>query len=382
MALAAGAACVALRLAGAWAPEAVERLYARALFPWLVATLSALSALVPVSLAESAVALALVWLLARAARRLRRRRAGPAGHAPARSLQAMTARLAAASAVAYLAFLLVWGLNYDRLPLARTLALDARPASVDELAALGDELLRAAGRERVGLPEDAAGALRLRDGPRGALRRAPAGFARLAVAQPLFAGPARAPKGLLSSALFSRLGISGLYFPFTAEAHVNLDLPAAAVPFAACHEQAHQRGFAREDEASFAGFLACRAHGDADFRYSAAFEAAGDVLAALRPFAPGRARELAAGAALGLRRDWAALSDWLRRHEGPARAVSHAVNDAYLRSQGQAEGARSYGRVVDLLLAERRARLLAAGQAGAGRGAADSGAASAASTTR
>jgi hypothetical protein len=31
------------------------------------------------------------------------------------------------------------------------------------------------------------------------------------------------------------------------------------------------------------------------------------------------------------------------------------VNDAYLRSQGQDQGVASYGRVVDLLLAERRA---------------------------
>jgi hypothetical protein len=31
------------------------------------------------------------------------------------------------------------------------------------------------------------------------------------------------------------------------------------------------------------------------------------------------------------------------------------VNDAYLKSQGQAQGVRSYGRMVDLLLAERRA---------------------------
>jgi hypothetical protein len=32
------------------------------------------------------------------------------------------------------------------------------------------------------------------------------------------------------------------------------------------------------------------------------------------------------------------------------------VNNAYLRSQGQKEGVRTYGRMVDLLLAERRPR--------------------------
>jgi len=34
--------------------------------------------------------------------------------------------------------------------------------------------------------------------------------------------------------------------------------------------------------------------------------------------------------------------------------VQERVNDAYLKTQGQADGVRSYGRMVDLLLAERR----------------------------
>ena len=44
-----------------------------------------------------------------------------------------------------------------------------------------------------------------------------------------------------------------------------------------------------------------------------------------------------------------------RRYESRAGAVQEKVNDAYLRAQGQ-EGVTSYGRMVDLLLAERRAR--------------------------
>jgi hypothetical protein len=36
--------------------------------------------------------------------------------------------------------------------------------------------------------------------------------------------------------------------------------------------------------------------------------------------------------------------------------ASLRVNDAYLRSQGQKDGIHSYGRLVDLLVAEHRAR--------------------------
>jgi hypothetical protein len=35
--------------------------------------------------------------------------------------------------------------------------------------------------------------------------------------------------------------------------------------------------------------------------------------------------------------------------------MARAVNHTYLRAQGQPEGVASYGRMVDLLIAERRA---------------------------
>jgi hypothetical protein len=52
---------------------------------------------------------------------------------------------------------------------------------------------------------------------------------------------------------------------------------------------------------------------------------------------------------------------WAERYRGPAERVSQAVNNAYLKTQGQREGVRSYGRMVDLLIAEERARLTTGG---------------------
>jgi hypothetical protein len=58
----------------------------------------------------------------------------------------------------------------------------------------------------------------------------------------------------------------------------------------------------------------------------------------------------------GVRRDLAALAAWAERYRGPAERASQAVNNAYLKSQGEKEGVRSYGRMVDLLIAEERTR--------------------------
>jgi len=57
-------------------------------------------------------------------------------------------------------------------------------------------------------------------------------------------------------------------FPFTGEANVNISMPHTSIPFTACHEMAHQIGFAREDEANFIAYIACKNHPSPDFQYS------------------------------------------------------------------------------------------------------------------
>jgi hypothetical protein len=52
---------------------------------------------------------------------------------------------------------------------------------------------------------------------------------------------------------------------------------------------------------------------------------------------------------------FAGFSDYnafLSRYITPAKDISNAANAAYLKSQGQADGVKSYGRMVDLLVAE------------------------------
>ena len=167
-------------------------------------------------------------------------------------------------------------------------------------------------------------------------------------------GPSARPKAVFLSPLLSRVGITGIYFPFTGEPNVNTTLPDVELPFSAAHEVAHQRGFAREDEANYVGYLACRLHPDADFRYSGLLAASHYALAALHEVDPTAASRVQAGRSAAVLRDEAAIRAWMERYRGRANEVGRRVNDTYLKAQGQAEGVRSYGRMVDLLLAERR----------------------------
>jgi len=342
------AAGLALQWASARSPEIVERRFARGVYPVVAGGLGRVAALVPISIAECALVALGVWLAAGLGRlafaRDRRRRIGRAG-----------ARALLGAGALYAAFLLLWGLNYQRQPFATIAGLPVRPSGVDELATLCGALVQEANAAREGLPEDEAGAMRLAGGPREALARTEAGFRAAAARHPVLAGPAARPKPLLASAALSWLGITGIYSPFTAEPNVNLTLPDPALPFSAAHEVAHQRGFAREDEANYLGYLACRLHPDPDFRYSGRLAASVYALNALASRDRAAWERIEAARSPGVRRDLAALLAWAERYRGPAERVSRRVNDAYLRSQGQDQGVTSYGRVVDLLLAERRA---------------------------
>jgi hypothetical protein len=63
-------------------------------------------------------------------------------------------------------------------------------------------------------------------------------------------------------------GFTGYYNPFTAEAQVNTTIPGFLQPFVACHEAAHQVGYAKEMEANFVGYLAATSSTDTLFHYS------------------------------------------------------------------------------------------------------------------
>lgn len=344
----------ALLLAGAAAarPTLVETVYSRGLYPLLGQPLSRLTGRFPFSVAEAVLAaftLAAAILIGRLVFHLLRRRPGSG-----RALLRFISGAAAVAGLVYFTFIIVWGLNYYRLPFAVSAGLAVRPAAAGELAALVADLTAQANTLREDLPEDGAGALQLPAGKSEALRRAEAGFAAAAPDYPSLAGHYGPPKGVLLSRLMSYTGISGVYFPFTAEANVNLDIPASQLPATACHEMAHQRGFAREDEANYIAYLVCTRHPDRDFRYSGTLLALLNAAGALKKHAPEEYAVLRTAYGPGIARDLAAIRAYQERYAGPVEEISERINDAYLRSNRQADGVASYGRMVDLLLAGRR----------------------------
>lgn len=168
-------------------------------------------------------------------------------------------------------FLFVWGLNYQRQPLSETLNLERRPAArTGELEAIGLQIITAINTnyERAREGQDWTGASKLPMGAAKLYQTIENAFQAETLLGTASQGGYSDPKPLRLSGLTSLLGVSGFYLAYTAEVTYNGQIPAIDLPMTIAHHKAHQRGYAREDEANFVAFLVCVKSTEPYVRYS------------------------------------------------------------------------------------------------------------------
>lgn len=163
--------------------------------------------------------------------------------------------------------------------------------------------------------------------------------------------PVRA-KPLACSRLQSILGFTGIYFPFTGEANVNVDAPACLRPAAIAHEMAHQRMVASELEANFTGIAACVTCDDVVFQYSGYLMGLVELSNALYDVSPQAWRAVIEDTFTPeLSTDWDDNYEYWSALESQVEETAAQTYDFYLKGNGQSLGMASYGACVDLLIA-------------------------------
>lgn len=341
-------------------PDWAERAYAQGVYPALSSAVGFLPSLVGFSVAEWFIALFLLLCLGYAIYCIRKIvvSKGERGMAAYRSAMGV----AAICCAAYFAFTALCGLNYYRYTFASYTGYDLAQSDVDpawrqiELEQLCTTLTGELGQVRTELG-DGVDLFAFQPGDFGRYaQESVEAVKKLAERYPVLERLLySAPKPVLASKLMSYANISGMFFPFTMESNINVDNPSFAVPWTMAHELAHQCGFMREDEANFIAYLACMQSDDALMRYSGLVLAYDNAMSALRKIDPEAAAQIAAGLAPAVQHDLAERAQHWAKYEGPVQEVSNAANDTYLKANNQADGMLSYGRMVDLLLAEQRA---------------------------
>lgn len=163
-------------------------------------------------------------------------------------------------------------------------------------------------------------------------------------------------KPVLASRAMSYTETVGIYIPFTMEANINIDTIYYNQPVDAIHELAHLRGIMLEDEANYIAYLACISSNEPDFIYS------GYMLAYIYASNQLYDEDIELYSHIidklsdGVKIDLTANHIYWKQFDTPTgnkiANVSNKLNDTYLNINGQEQGTKSYGMVVDLLIAE------------------------------
>lgn len=261
--------------------------------------------------------------------------------------------------IAYFLFIILWGLNYNRIPLETTLiesynlkynkSISSIDKTKESLANLYEFLIENANEARK-LVKSSDGVMKANTDYKGIINRAYLGYESILDFLPNLSGNYSNAKYVMSSKLMCYTGITGIYFPFTGEANVNIAIPDIYIPSTTLHEMAHQRGYASEDEANFIAYLASINHPDIDFKYSGYILALNHTANALYSVDYDTYVTLSKNISEDVLDDLKNNRDFWDKYEGKIDDISNEINNTYLKANGVSEGVKSYGKMVDLLL--------------------------------
>lgn len=304
-----------------------------------IKVIAAITSILPIALCELLPVFLIFWFVFTLVRAIRR----------AQMVRWLTGVLLSVC-ILVTAFVGLWGLNYYAPPMQECLYLQSRQYSVQELKKATIYYRDMANSLAAQVERDADGVMAEYDFDTLA-KQAGEGFETLAKTYDCFTGSTVRVKKLLSSPLMGKIGMTGGFICFTGESCVSTTTHTASMPFTMCHEIGHRMAFAREDEANFAGFLACAASERPEFRYSGYYAAFRYCYNALYEADPRAASEVWSGVCGEIATDWnASVEHYETIRSETAAEVTDNVYDTYLKSFSVESGVRSYGEVTDLLL--------------------------------
>ncbi len=314
--------------------------------PWHKA-LSSFCALFPFSVAGLLIALAvsaaLVYISFQLVYIFRRRDA-------LKRLYRIAMTFVMAFCVVYGGFCCLWGIYFYTADFEEQSGISARPISTQQLKTVTryftlkmNEYSKDIARDENGLFAEDVNAI---------FDYSPELYDAVSDNYPCLEGKSLRSKPFMFSKVLSHMTFTGFFFPFTAEANINVDSPDCMIASTIAHEIAHQRGVAQEDEANFVAVLASLEDGNTVYCYSACLMAYIHLSNAL------------------YKADYDAWLDnynsidpniivdlkhnnnyWDKYRDTVVNSASDAVYTGLLHSYGQSDGLKTYGKCIDLLVA-------------------------------
>ncbi len=247
-------------------------------------------------------------------------------------------------------FLVLWGFNYQRTNVSERLSLAVAPLPLEvvqneiEIVQLkATELRRSIKQDTLPIVEPMP-YLELEAEVREVMKD------QLEKLRLVYAGEPRTrlfpPDGLMR-----RLGILGIYWPFTGESYIDPSLHPLEKPFTIAHEMAHSFGVTDEGEANFVAWVVASESNFTRLNYAAQLRL---MIYLMRDYAsmdPEGYREWTKTLDRGIVNDILSIRENANRYEPISIEFSRAANDAFLKTQGVKEGVKSYQQMPMLVYA-------------------------------
>lgn len=331
-------------------PSVTEYVFSRGLFKVVTVPIGFLTSLIPISLTELLVILAVplfVFVVVLLVVKLKKSKSRGKTLLKAGKIAVGTVSIAA------LMYMICHGANYYRYPIEQVMELDTSQKTGEDLYNACVRLCRGAAQARaeLGISDDEP--FVFSESIFEELSRTNNGYEHLVEEYPFLWTSITRQKPVMLSEAWSYTGIVGMYFPFFAECNINTAEPDYAIPYTAAHESAHSRGIAFENECNFLAFLSCINSDYPEFRYSGYMEAytfCSNALYAYDKELWEQSRQ-EGGFTKGMALDLKSYNDYVDAHKGKVKEVSSQVNNAFISSQGVPDGVLSYDRVTELILA-------------------------------
>ena len=247
----------------------------------------------------------------------------------------------------YIVFNVLWGINYNRKGIAWQIGLKMEKYSSEDLKQINAALVEKINASKktfidntVSYPSNKELFSMVADA-----------YRQVSVQYPFLAYQPVSVKSSMWGWLGNYTGFTGYYNPFTAEAQLNTTVPKFLHPFIACHEVAHQLGYAKEMEANFVGYLAASNSNNTLFQYSVYLDL---FIYAYRNlyFTDSVAAKTYKGqldqTVLDDLDEWARFN---RNHKSIAEPIVRMIYGLYLKGNEQPAGVLSYDEVTAFIIA-------------------------------
>ncbi|GGX11014.1 DUF3810 domain-containing protein [Aquimarina muelleri] len=328
-------------------PEAVERFYSNGLFVYTSKILRYVFGWLPFSFGDILYCVLIIMLIRFLFKKVFKKHF---------LWKEIVLDIGATLSIVYACFHILWGINYYRLPLHEILELDDEYTE-EELITVSEKLITHANSLHATLEPNDSLSIQIPYNKNEIFKKTIPAYEQLHTILPdLKYHPKSIKKSILSLPL-TYMGFSGYLNPLTNEAQVNGLILNYKAPTTSCHEEAHQLGFAKENEANFIAALTTMNYEDPYFKYSGTTFALKFCLNDLYFRNEEKAICLAEELRPGIRANYREVNEFWESYENPLEFIFESTYDSYLKANNQPDGMETYSYVVALLVNYYKTRL-------------------------